>query len=318
MKKILFFTLLFKLLPCKAQEFEKIVVSKTDSSELYINDGDSTELFYYKFVPKNKIEGILVILPSGGELVENTLKQITLPQIAVKKGIMVIIPSINWSTDSQDAEFKLLDTIFKEIVEKYKVSKNKFIIGGLSNGGTLSLAYAEKSIQNPTNYFLIPKGVFALDPPLDQTRFYKYCEREIERNIYKPAVDEAKWLKNNYDSIYGGSPEKFSKKYVEHSIYSWGAKEGGNAKYLTKTPVLMFTDLDTDWLINERHRDLNDWNGIDIIAMTNQLKIMGNENAKVIVSHGKGIRLDGSKNPHSWSIMDSEVCLNWITEIIYK
>jgi hypothetical protein len=318
MKKILFFTLLFNLLSCKAQEFKKIVVSKTDSSELYINDGDSSELFYYKFVPKNKIEGILVILPSGGELVENTLKQITLPQIAVKKGIMVIIPSINWSTDNHDAEFKLLNTIFKEIVENYKVSKNKFIIGGLSNGGTISLAYAEKSIQKPESFFLIPKGVFALDPPLDQTRFYKYCEREIERNMYQPAVDEAIWMKNNYDSIYGGSPERFSAKYVEQSIYSYGAKEGGNAKYLTKTPILMFTDLDTDWLINERHRDLNDWNGIDIIAMINQLKIMGNENAKVIVSHGKGIRLDGSKNPHSWSIMDSEVCLNWITEIIYK
>jgi hypothetical protein len=318
MKKILFFTLLFNLLSCKAQEFEKIVVSKTDSSEIYINDGDSSELFYFKLVPKKKIEGILVILPSGGELVENTLKQITLPQIAVKKGIMVIIPSINWSTDSQDAEFKLLDTIFKEIVENYKVSKNKFIIGGLSNGGTISLAYTEKSTQNPTKYFLIPKGVFALDPPLDQTRFYKYCEREIERNMHQQAVDEAIWMKNNYDSIYGGSPERFSAKYVEQSIYSYGAKEGGNAKYLTKTPILMFTDLDTDWLINERHRDLNDWNGIDIIAMINQLKIMGNENAKVIVSHGKGIRLDGTKNPHSWSIMDSEVCLNWITEIIYK
>jgi hypothetical protein len=46
--------------------------------------------------------------------------------------------------------------------------------------------------------------------------------------------------------------------------------------------------------------------------------IMGNENAKVIVSQGKGIKLDGTKNPHSWSIMDSEVCLNWILEIIDK
>jgi hypothetical protein len=45
---------------------------------------------------------------------------------------------------------------------------------------------------------------------------------------------------------------------------------------------------------------------------------MGNENAKVIVSQGKGIKLDGTKNPHSWSIMDSEVCLNWILEIIDK
>ncbi|GAW90524.1 hypothetical protein FPS14_contig00066-0006 [Flavobacterium psychrophilum] len=80
----------------------------------------------------------------------------------------------------------------------------------------------------------------------------------------------------------------------------------------------MFTDLDTDWLINQRHRDLNDWNGIDIISMINKLKIMGNENARVIVSQGKGVRLDGTKNPHSWSIMDSEVCLNWMIETFEK
>ena len=125
-------------------------------------------------------------------------------------------------------------------------------------------------------------------------------------------------MKNNWDSLYGGSPDKFPEKYIENSIYSYGAKDGGNAKYLKKMPLLMFTDLDTDWLIDQRHRDLNDWNGIDIISMINQLKIMGNKNARVIVSQGKGVRLDGTKNPHSWSIMDSEVCLNWIIETFEK
>ena len=318
MKNILIFALLFNMLICKAQEFEKITVSKTDTSELYINDENSTELFYYKFVPKKNIKGVVVIIPSGGELVENTLRQITLHQLAVEKGVMVIVPSINWGTDNREAEFKLLDKIFNEVVVKYKLSKDKFILGGLSSGAMISLIYAEKAVKNPGSFFLIPKGVFALDAPLDQARFYKYCQREIQRNMYQPAVEEAKWIKNNCDSIYGGSPEKFPEKYVENSIYSFGAKEGGNAKYLKKMPLLMFTDLDTDWLINQRHRDLNDWNGIDIISMINQLRIMGNENAKVIVSQGKGIKLDGTKNPHSWSIMDSEVCLNWILEIIDK
>jgi hypothetical protein len=310
MKNLLIWALLFNILICKAQEFEKITVSKTDTSELYINDENSTELFYYKFVPKNNIKGVVVIIPSGGELVENTLRQITLHHLAVEKGVMVLVPSINWGTDNREAEFKLLDKIFMEVVVKYKLSKDKFILGGLSSGAMISLIYAEKAVKNPESFFLIPKGIFALDAPLDQARFYKYCQREIQRNMYQPAVEEAKWIQNNCDSIYGGSPEKFPEKYVENSIYSFGAKEGGNAKYLKKMPLLMFTDLDTDWLINQRHRDLNDWNGIDIISMINQLRIMGNENAKVIVSQGKGIKLDGTKNPHSWSIMDSEVCLN--------
>lgn len=318
MKNLLIFVLFFNLLSCRAQEFEKITISKTDTSEIYVNDENSTELFYYKFAPKNKIKGVLVIIPSGGELVENTLKQIKLHKIATEKGLMVIVPSVNWGTDNRESEFNLLDKIFNEVVNQYKVSKDNFVIGGLSSGAMISLTYAENAVKNPERFFLIPKGIFALDAPLDQARFYKYCEREIERNIYQPAVDEAKWIKSNCDSIYGGSPEKFPEKYVENSIYSFGAKDGGNAKYLKKMPLLMFTDLDTDWLINQRHRDLNDWNGIDIISMINQLRIMGNENAKVIVSQGKGVRLDGSKNPHSWSIMDSDLCLNWIMELIDK
>jgi hypothetical protein len=300
------------------KEVVKISVSKNDPSELYINDGNSTELFYYKFVPKNEIKGVLVILPSGGEIIENTLRQITLYKIAVEKGIMVIVPSINWSSYNRDAEFNMLDKIFSEIVENHKVAKNKFIIGGLSNGAMISLTYAERATKNPEKYFLIPKGIFALDAPLDEARFYKSCEREIKRNIVQAGVDEAKRIKNNCDNIYGGSPDKYPEKYIENSIYSYGTKEGGNAKYLKEIPLLMFTDIDTDWLINERHRDLYDWNGIDIISMINQLKILGNENAKVIVSQGKGIRLDGSKNPHSWSIMNSELCLNWIMETLAK
>jgi hypothetical protein len=318
MKTILTLLIAFNCISCNSQEYEKVIVSNSDEHDLYVNDQNATTLFYYKFVPKTTIKGALVILPSGGETVENTILQIKLHQLAVQNGLIVIIPSINWGTDNRDTEFILLDQIFKQIVDQYKVSKSKFILGGLSNGAMISLTYAERAVKNPENFFLIPKGIFALDAPLDEARFYHYCEREIERNISEAAVNEARWIKNNSDSIYGGSPEQFPEKYKEHSIYSFGAKDGGNAKYLKEMPLLMFTDLDTDWLINQRHRDLYDWNGIDIISMINQLTIMGNTNAKVIVSQGKGVRLDGTKNPHSWSIMDSDVCLKWILDVINK
>jgi len=81
-------------------------------------------------------------------------------------------------------------------------------------------------------------------------------------------------------------------------------------------PIRMYTDLDVDWLMNERQRDLNDWNGNDIIAMINALKIMGNPNAHVNVTMGKGIRLDGRKHPHSWSIMDNNDCMDWILSLM--
>ncbi|KFF08536.1 hypothetical protein [Flavobacterium hydatis] len=318
MRKQLSMMILFGITFCYGQKMEKVTVDYLDTNDLYVNDDDSQVLFYYKMVPKTEIIGALVILPSGGESTEDLLKQITLHELAVKKGILVIIPSINWSTDSKEAEFSLLDKIFKEIVIKHKVSKDNFILGGLSNGGIISLTYAENAVKNPSKFFLIPKGIFALDAPLDETRFYKYCEREIKRNFSEAGVNEAKWMKDNWDSLYGGSPDQFPEKYIEASIFSFGAKDGGNAKYLKNMPIRMYTDLDVDWLINERHRDLYDWNGIDIVAMISQLKVLGNNNASVIISQGKGVKLNGTKNPHSWSIMDSENCLNWALNLFNK
>jgi hypothetical protein len=67
-----------------------------------------------------------------------------------------------------------------------------------------------------------------------------------------------------------GTPYKIQK--IHTSIYSYGAKDGGNAKYLKNIPLR--TDFDVEWLMKERHRDLYDWNGTDIIAMVNRPKIM--------------------------------------------
>jgi hypothetical protein len=39
--------------------------------------------------------------------------------------------------------------------------------------------------------------------------------------------------------------------------------------------------------------------------MVNSLKIMGNEGANVIIIYGKGFKLEGSKHPHSSTIMES-------------
>lgn len=301
-----------------AQEFEKVHFSKTDASNLYVSDGNSTELFYLKMVPKSTPIGVLVVLPSGGETVADLQKQIQLPQLAYTHNILTIIPSINWGTEDREAELNMLNTIFKQIIKKHKVSKDNFVLGGLSNGGMISLRYVEMSKKEKNKTVIIPKGVFGLDVPLDKAHLYEYCEREIKRDFSEIGVNEARWIINNYNETYGGSPKEFPEAYVKASIYSNGVKNGGNAYYLKDIPVRMYTDLDVDWLINQRRRDLYDWNGTDIVAMINDLKLMGNKDATVIVTTGKGVRLDGTKHPHSWSIMDNQDCMNWILKLFTK
>lgn len=271
-------------------------------------------MFYLKLVPKTKPIGAVVVLPSGGETTEDLIKQIEIPELAYKNGVMTIIPSINWAMD----EFHILDNIFKEIIEQHNIPKENFVLGGLSNGGIITLSYAKQAVKDKGSTFLVPKGVFGLDVPLDNAHMYEYCQREIARNFSEIGMDEARYIMNYYNKAYGGSPEEFPEKYIEASIYSNGVENGGNAQYLKDIPIRMYTDLDVEWLMNERRRDLYDWNGTDIVAMINDLKLMGNEDANVIITMGKGVRLDGTGHPHSWSIMDNQDCMNWILKLFDK
>lgn len=98
-----------------AQEINKVPLDVLDKDNLYINDGTSTKLHYYEIVPEKTPKGVIVVLPSGAELTEDTLKNITLHKMAAEQGILTLIPSINWGTDTGKAEIDLLDKIFQEV-----------------------------------------------------------------------------------------------------------------------------------------------------------------------------------------------------------
>jgi hypothetical protein len=308
--------LLFTCCSGFGQKTEKVMVSKQDPYTLYRYDQkDSTGLFYWKLVPAAKPIGVLVILPSGGEMVDEVMKQITLHKLAVEKGFLVIFPSINWGTVKLDEEHRFLDIIFKQIVEQYPDLKDKFILGGLSGGGMTSLTYTVKANRDRNSVFIKPRAVFALDPPVDFANLYHQEERDVERNFSEAAVREGKWYLELCKKEFGGSPEERPSEYIKYSIYSRSEKDGGNLKYLDHTPLLIYTEPAIEWQIKYRHRDLYDLNCTDISAMINLLQLQGNTDAQIVVTHDKGVRLDGTIHPHSWSIMDNEQCLQWVLNL---
>ncbi|WP_312394841.1 hypothetical protein [Chryseobacterium sp.] len=289
---ILFFTSAF------SQEAEK--VSLKDSNN-----------FYYRIVPEGKPEGMLIVLPGGGETAERVMNQIYLDELAYDKNILVIFT--NWEENGDffyQADQRLLDRIAKENVEKFNIPKNKISIGGLSGGGMLAITYAESSVRDKNTYF-VPNSIFALDPPLDYENMYYRLERDIARNFSKVAVNEAKMFnKELVEAI--GTPDKNRDKYLKQSMFTYRDKDGGNAKYLMNIPILIYTEPGIIWEIENRGRDLYDLNCVDITAMMNLLKLKGHKNADLIITNDRGIRPEGFRHPHSWSIMDSEECLNWI------
>jgi pimeloyl-ACP methyl ester carboxylesterase len=290
-----------------------------DPFDLHASYGkDSAILFYEKLVPKGKPEGVLVILPGGGESVEEVKKQISLHKLAVQNNLLVLLPCINWGTSTREPENKFLDTMFQQVIDQYRVPKDKFVLGGFSNGGMISLTYAEKANREKGSTVIIPKAVFGVDPPLDYAHLWNHCVKDIERNVSEVAVTESKWIMASYTKDFGGSPEDFRENYVKYSIYSYNEKDGGNAKYLLNTPVLLYTEPDIMWQMKNRSRDYYDLNCVDIAAMINFLNLKGNKDAELVVTNNKGKRLNGNRHPHSWSIMDSEQCMNWILKQLKK
>ena len=296
-----------------AQSFEKVVVSTTDPDNLYMSsDEDSNNQFYMKLIPKGQPIGVLVILPGAFELVRMIPQQITLHKLAVNNNLIVVLPSLNQGIANHEKEHKFLDDVFKQIVEQYDVSKDKFVLGGFSGGGMIALSYTEKANRDKSQTYLVPKAVFGVDPPLDYAHLWEQANRDVERGFSDVAVQEGKWIMDTYKKAFGGSPHEFKDNYIKHSIYSHSEKNGGNAQFLKNTPVLIYTEPDVVWQLENRRRDAYDMNSTDISAMINLLKLQGNTKATMIATHNKGVRLGGAKHPHSWSIMDGEECLAWI------
>ena len=65
--------------------------------------------------------------------------------------------------------------------------------------------------------------------------------------------------------------------------------------------------------MEERNRSMYDLNTLDCSLVINSLRLLGNKNAELVLTSGKGYRkLTGKRNPHSWSIMDSKETLKWL------
>ncbi|TDO23782.1 hypothetical protein [Pedobacter duraquae] len=298
-----------------------------DSTDIYVNDGDSKSLFYYTIEPKADVKGALVLLPSSGENVESVINSNKkLIQSATAHHILTIVLSINNDRGLDDDQLALnfLNATFNQVAEQYHVPKNKFVIGGFSGGGMLALRYTEMSRDDSRKTTIIPAAVFGADPPVDLAGLYNTAKRDLMLNADKVGLSpgkmnglrEAKMIVEEYNKIYGGAPDQYPERYIQCSMYSRSQKDGGNAKYLKNLPVRIYCDPDISWALKERNRDYYDMNAANLSGMINFLNLNGNKEAEFIPALGKGYRLDGTRHPHSWSIVDSVDCLNWVVNII--
>jgi hypothetical protein len=296
---------------------QKNTIPIVDSTDIFVNDGDSKALFYFALVPKDSIKGTLILLPSTYEKPEEVFNNnIKLNELASDNHLLIIIPSINYNPCLNAVSLNFLNTAFSDMLKKYNPPQDKIIIGGFSLGGMNALRYSEMALENNSTTVIKPKAVYAVDPPLDYAQAYYTALRLIEKNFSEISVNEAKSGIEKANSQFGGTPDKFPEIYVQYSPYSRSEKNGGNAALLKNIPVRIYCDPDINWWMKNRRMDYYDMNALNQTAMINQLNILGNDKAEFINALGKGYRIDGTRHPHSWSIVDADDCINWIKKCL--
>jgi hypothetical protein len=79
-------------------------------------------------------------------------------------------------------------------------------------------------------------------------------------------------------------------------------------------PVRLYTEPDIQWWITNRKVDYYSMNAVDAAALVLQLQFLGNGQAELITTQGRGFRPDGVRHPHSWSIVDEAELVGWIVQ----
>jgi hypothetical protein len=290
----------------KAQSIEKIVIDKNDDvSGYYLAVKPQTE----------KIDAVLVLLPGFGQNAESIFPETKLHNVGYLNNILTIGFATGTKLYADKETQDKLTIVLKDILNRYKIDETKFVIGGFSAGGTVALRYAELCKQYPNNFPINPKGVFVVDSPIDIFKFYELLEENIENKYSEVAVQEAEWVTNLIKEDHG-IPKDNIDYYKEINPFSMKKKYGENEKWLKGMAVRTYHDVDIEWRLINRNQPVSTQSYLVTSELINRLILMGNQKAEFMQSYQTGYRSNGTRHPHSWSIVDEVECVKWIKEIV--
>jgi pimeloyl-ACP methyl ester carboxylesterase len=278
---------------------------------------DSLAGSYRIHEPAGKPVGLLVLIPGGAathdEFGAQGVTPSTLPQQLTGHQMVTIIPSAGgYSHWLEDGFLRHLDAIVAETLANHRIPTDRVVVGGFSAGGTAAVRYAEFCAARRSSGGVRVRGVFAVDAPLDFGRFWRGETLAVRRGAHPRFVGEAKAVLADMRRVLGGSPEEHPARYIQMSPFSAFAEGGGQARLLAGVAVRLYTEPDIDWWMTNRRVDYYSMNALDAAALILQLRLLGNRQAELITTEGRGVRPDGGRHPHSWSIVDEPALGAWI------
>mgnify|MGYP001662197745 CR=1 FL=1 len=291
--------------------FNQINTNNVSNQLVILENGDSISNCYTAITPNDtNISALLFLVPGFGESPHDVLIQTDLPFNAANRGIATIIPLFQNGVESYgfDQESQLaFKRIFDDATTRYNIESDKYFLGGFSMGGAAALKFAETQEVKPMALFMI-------DSPIDFERFYLSLIRDKEifgkmnnDRIYQQLLDDV-------TRIMGGNPYDAKESYYKNSPFSASDSSQAAIQSLGNLPIRYYIEPAIEWWLNERNTDVYGLNLMDATSFINQIKNMGNNKAELIITNDKGYRRpSGQRHPHSWSIVDNDNLLEWMS-----
>ncbi|MEO7524409.1 MAG: hypothetical protein ABIT58_09965 [Ferruginibacter sp.] len=282
---------------------------------VYLDSDNKNSNFYIAVLPENKpVKAFMFLLDGYGASPMEVLLHTDIPAYAAEQGILTLIPilktgALYFGIDSASQQ-SLHDQV-NAVVARYHLEGKDLYIGGLSIGGSCAVKFAELAVRN--NYKVKPKAVFGVDPPLDFEHFYNGAKRVVRLSGPNEVSREVTFMLTKIEKEMKGTPETAIENYYEISPYSFSDTSQRAVKLLINTPLMLISEPDIQWWLNERGYDYSYLNVVDHAAMINELQRLGNSNAVLVTTTNKGYRNPGNiRHPHAWSIADKENLIKWL------
>ncbi len=242
----------------------------------------------------------------------------SLEAMAIEQGLAVLR-----LTTGNPLDFFFTDSIvhdvalrIQSVLQTYHLRDVPLCHVGLSLAGTRSLRLAEYLMAHEEEFWLRTAAVAVVDAPLDMIRFWYAEKRAADIAFHPAAADEGRWVTYLLETNLGGTPETARDQYIAYSPYTYGEPNGGNAQHLKSTAIRAYHEPDVNWWIDNRRKDYYSMNSIDLAALINELKLMGNERAALITTHNQRDGYEEGSSPHTWTIVDQAELIEWFVEHI--
>ena len=255
-----------------------------------------------------------IIFPSGSALdTTRNIDEYDLIEPALAKNMAVLFVSTGKVIEFlfTNEEIKIVDRLIGNALEKYKLKNKPIFLAGMSLGGTMALRYSEYCFLNKSSFGLKPNAIAICDAPLDMVRMWHEQEQAIKNDFHPNAVGEAHWVLHYLRNNLGGSPYESMENYINYSPFVYSDENRSKIQLFKHVPIRMYHEPDIKWWVENRGKDYNTINSIDLAGFYNYLRQAGNMEVELITSHNKRKDYKKGSSPHSWTIVDNEELIAW-------